>query len=218
MLLVEDCPLNTKIVRHYLRETKLAIHAVTSAADGIAAVADGYDIILSDWSLPDMSGVKMLAAMRENGVQSPAIFITADPGSAMKDGLADLPNVALLAKPLSQEQVLRAVAERVMKSKYRIGSDGPGTGGSMLFSSDMTHNMREQCELLTRAARENDIKAAIAVCYMLVGAAGPLGYSHIGRLAASLVEAVAADQPRSAQMQIVKELARQMSSAFGGRG
>ncbi|MEY3230963.1 MAG: response regulator [Phycisphaerales bacterium] len=218
MLLVEDCPLNTKIVRHYLRETKLAIHAVTSAADGIAAVADGYDIILSDWSLPDMSGVKMLAAMRENGVQSPAIFITADPGSAMKDGLADLPNVALLAKPLSQEQVLRAVAERVMKSKYRIGSDGPGTGGSMLFSSDMTHNMREQCELLTRAARENDIKAAIAVCYMLVGAAAPLGYSHIGRLAASLVEAVAADQPRSAQMQIVKELARQMSSAFGGRG
>jgi hypothetical protein len=72
--------------------------------------------------------------------------------------------------------------------------------------------------LLTRAARENDIKAAIAVCYMLVGAAAPLGYSHIGRLAASLVEAVAADQPRSAQMQIVKELARQMSSAFGGRG
>jgi hypothetical protein len=53
---------------------------------------------------------------------------------------------------------------------------------------------------------------------MLVGAAAPLGYSHIGRLAASLVEAVAADQPRSAQMQIVKELARQMSSAFGGRG
>jgi hypothetical protein len=215
LLLVEDCPLNTKIVKHYLRETRLSINSVSTATEGINAVAEGYDIILTDWSLPDMSGVKMLTSIRESGIQSPAIFITADPTSAMKDGLAELPNVSVLAKPLTQEQVLRAVAEKVMNGKYNMG-DGKGGKASSL-NADLSQNMREQSEALIRAAKNKDVKAALPICFMLIGAAAPMGYPQLGGIASSLVDLSQSNQPISRQQQVLNELARQMAAAFGGR-
>jgi hypothetical protein len=218
LLLVEDCPLNTKIVKHYLRETKLQITAVATAADGINAAADGFDIILTDWSLPDMSGVKMLTQIREGGITTPAIIITADPVGAIKEGLAELPNVAVLAKPITQEQVLRAVAERVMDRKAASPTETTKSGGTMSLSSDLLSSMREQAEVLNKAARNKDVKAALPICFMLIGAAAPMGHPQLGGMASTLVDAASANQPIARQLAVLNELARHMTSAFGARG
>lgn len=215
LLLVEDCPLNTKIVKHYLRETRLTVTAVTTGAEGVNAAADGYDVIVTDWQLPDMTGVKMLTQIREGGIQSPAIFVTADPAGALKEGLAELPNVAILPKPISQEQLLRAVAERVMSGKQAgVTETGNGAGADQL-NSDLANNMREQADQLAKAAAAKDVKKALPICFMLIGAAAPLGHPQLGGAASSLVDAASSNQPISRQLQVLNELARQMQAVFG---
>jgi len=216
LLLVEDCPLNTKIVKHYLRETRLVVTAVTTGAEGINSAADGYDVLVTDWQLPDMTGVKMLTQIREGGIQSPAIFVTADPAGALKEGLAELPNVAILPKPISQEQLLRAVAERVMSGKQGGGEQGTGAGAEQL-NSDLASSMRDQAEALAKAAANKDIKSALPIAFMLIGAAAPLGHPQLGGIASSLVDAASSNQPMSRQLQVLNELARQLQSVFGRR-
>jgi signal transduction histidine kinase len=92
-------------------------HEVTEAEDaagGLALLAGGgtYDLLVTDYAMPRMSGAELIERARDLRPGMPAIIIT---GYADSDQIARKPeNVAVLAKPFSSEQmrrVLQAVGE-----------------------------------------------------------------------------------------------------------
>ena len=91
---------------------------------------------------------------------------------------------------------------------------GNGAGADQL-NNDLANNMREQADQLVKAAAAKDVKKALPICFMLIGAAAPLGHPQLGGAASSLVDAASSNQPISRQLQVLNELARQMQAVFG---
>ena len=80
VLLVEDQP---ALRRAYARILEGAGYAVMQAADGRhatdALMAECYDVILTDITMPGMSGTQLLRAVRERGLDVPVLLVTANP-------------------------------------------------------------------------------------------------------------------------------------------
>lgn len=114
--------------------------SVYVAVDGpscltIAATVEA-DLYLLDVSMPGMSGWQLARLLRESGVASPVVIISADAGSRPKVRMPDDPNDDFLTKPLVLHQFLerigslleiewiteREVADRV--TRYSLPLDG----------------------------------------------------------------------------------------------
>jgi two-component system chemotaxis response regulator CheY len=109
ILIVDDM----RMTRMKLRKicSDLGIRQVTEAVDGAQALTmlnqAKPDLILSDWNMPNLSGIELIQKVRENPSLSniPVIFITAESEknsiiSALKFGVADY-----VLKPFSDESV-----------------------------------------------------------------------------------------------------------------
>lgn len=66
ILVVEDFPTMRRIVRNYLNE--LGFSSVDEAEDGVIALqkleAGGFDLVVTDWDMPNMDGLHLLQAIR----------------------------------------------------------------------------------------------------------------------------------------------------------
>ena len=79
MLLVEDSPTDALLVKHALRR-EYAIDAVRSAGEAMARLRDNaYLVVITDYGLPDMSGLDLLAWVKEQGLTVPVRGIERSP-------------------------------------------------------------------------------------------------------------------------------------------
>jgi two-component system OmpR family response regulator len=78
LLVVEDSP---KLARFLVRALAEEGHAVDQVADGPAALeragANAYDALVLDWMLPGMDGVAVCRSLRDRGVRTPILMLTA---------------------------------------------------------------------------------------------------------------------------------------------
>ncbi|WP_234418787.1 EAL domain-containing protein [Parazoarcus communis] len=97
-LYVEDNPVDVDLLQRTLARSmpELAIDVASSLAEGLAAIDLGrtYDIVLTDLSLPDGSGLDLLGAIHERGLALACVVLTGsgDEGAAiaaLKSGADD---------------------------------------------------------------------------------------------------------------------------------
>jgi two-component system, OmpR family, response regulator len=78
LLLVED---EERVARILARGLSEEGHQVDVCASGLQARDQGlsvpYDVVLLDWSLPDLDGLSVLRAWRARGVRTPVLLLTA---------------------------------------------------------------------------------------------------------------------------------------------
>ena len=78
-LIVDDSKLNLKVAENVLKNFLVTTESVTSGLECLSCVnSKKYDIIFMDIMMPNMSGVEVLRKLRENGVNTPVIALTAD--------------------------------------------------------------------------------------------------------------------------------------------
>ena len=78
VLLVDDDSQLTEMLAEYLQPEGMAITAVGSGTQGLSrAQQDEYDLIILDVMLPGLSGFDVLRQLRQGGVQSPVLMLTA---------------------------------------------------------------------------------------------------------------------------------------------
>jgi DNA-binding response OmpR family regulator len=78
ILLVEDERKVASFVARALRENAYAVDVAATGEEGFPlAVENSYDAILLDVRLPGMSGVELCRRLRQEGVQSPILMLTA---------------------------------------------------------------------------------------------------------------------------------------------
>lgn len=81
-LVVDDFSTMRRIVRNLLKE--LGYSNVDEAEDGVVAMqklgAGGIDFVVTDWNMPNMTGIELLRAIRANAQLShlPVLMITAE--------------------------------------------------------------------------------------------------------------------------------------------
>ncbi len=78
LLIVEDSP---KLARFLVRALTEEGHVVDQVVDGPAALqqveAVAYDAIVLDWMLPGMDGISVCRTLRDRGVRTPILMLTA---------------------------------------------------------------------------------------------------------------------------------------------
>jgi DNA-binding response OmpR family regulator len=126
LLLVED---EVRVARTLARGLGEEGHQVDLCATGQAALEQGqaidYDVVLLDWSLPDLDGVSVLRAWREAGLRTPVLLLTArgstgEKVTGLRAGADDY-----LVKPFAFEELLA----RLEALHRRNGAEEPAALG-----------------------------------------------------------------------------------------
>jgi two-component system chemotaxis response regulator CheY len=90
---------------------------VHEAGDGVEALAairnDEPDVVLSDWNMPNMTGIQLLQQLRTEGFGTPFAFVTSEGSDEMRDMAAAAGALFLIAKPFTPE-AFRAAIEPVL--------------------------------------------------------------------------------------------------------
>ncbi len=81
LLVVDDTPMNIKVVRHFLKDTGIKIDSADNGDDAIRLAAEKkYDIILMDQRMPGMDGTTAMRRIKKGSLneKTPFICLTAD--------------------------------------------------------------------------------------------------------------------------------------------
>ncbi|MDR1422795.1 MAG: response regulator transcription factor [Coriobacteriales bacterium] len=116
LLYVEDHKDLARALAQVLRKNNYSVDLAFDGENGLlSALSDAYDLIVLDIMLPKMDGISVLKRLREDGIQTPVILLTArgDPTEIVRglDAGAD----DYLAKPFRADELLarlRALGRR----------------------------------------------------------------------------------------------------------
>ena len=121
ILVVEDHPLNRKLVRDVLQAAGYEVVEATTGEEGLTAVETAPpDLVLMDLQLPGIDGTETLHRMRE-GLLDPSVPVVAVTAFAMpsdRAGAAEAGFVGYVEKPISV---------RALPAQVRSYLDGAGS-------------------------------------------------------------------------------------------
>ena len=113
ILIVDDSKAMRMIVTRTLRQAGFGDHDFVEAengAEGLAKVGtEKPDLVLSDWNMPEMSGIEFLQALRAGGDTTRFGFVTSESTDAMRDLAAESGALFLIAKPFTADTFSEAL-------------------------------------------------------------------------------------------------------------
>ena len=119
VLVLDDDPDFVEIASRMLSSAGCSVMASGEPADAlqlVASWADEIDLVMTDQSMPGMTGVVFIARAREMGLDAPAVIVAAtDPGLSEADR-ARLGILDVLRKPVRRSALLELVG-RVAKGR-----------------------------------------------------------------------------------------------------
>ncbi|MGA3009807.1 MAG: response regulator [Terracidiphilus sp.] len=114
ILLVDDSKTMRMIIQRAIRQAGYRSLAVGEAENGVQALeklhTEQPKLILSDWNMPEMSGIDFLMQVRAEQNMVPFGFITSENSTSMKDLAMNSGATFLICKPFSPEDVQNALA------------------------------------------------------------------------------------------------------------
>lgn len=114
ILIVDDSKAMRAIVRRALSATgAYAAAEVVEATNGAEALdmvgAEQPDVVLSDWNMPEMTGIELLEALNAAGNLPPFGFVTSESTPEMHDRAMANGARFLVSKPFTPESLERAL-------------------------------------------------------------------------------------------------------------
>ena len=138
ILIAEDDQELRALFAHVLRKNDYAVTGVTNGAEALEALERHYfDLIISDIMMPVMDGYTLVRQLREEGIRTPVLMITA------KDAFDDMRLGFLsgtddyMVKPINvNEMVLRVTA--LLRRAQMINERRQVIGGTVLSCDSLT--------------------------------------------------------------------------------
>jgi two-component system chemotaxis response regulator CheY len=113
ILVTDDSRVMRQIVIRTLRQAGYDDHEIIQAPDGLEALqmvgSEKPDLVLSDWNMPEMTGLECLEALRAAGSQVPFGFVTSEGSPEMREKAANAGALFLIAKPFTEETFREAL-------------------------------------------------------------------------------------------------------------
>lgn len=106
VVIADDSRVMRQIVIRTLRQAGYAWD-ITEASDGAESLQLAQqlrpDLVLSDWNMPEMTGIEMLRTMRAQGMDIPLGFVTSEGSAEMREQAEAAGALFLIAKPFTAE-------------------------------------------------------------------------------------------------------------------
>ncbi len=118
ILVVDDFATMRKVIKNLLRQ--IGYQNVTEAEDGVAALKElrsqKIDFVISDWNMPNMTGIELLRAVRADSELSslPFLMVTAE---SLKENVLEAVKAGVsnyIVKPFTAE-VLSEKIEKIIE-------------------------------------------------------------------------------------------------------
>ena len=117
ILVADDSRVMRQIVIRTLRQAGYDDHDIVEAEDGADSLAkigsEHPDLVLSDWNMPNMTGIECLQALRSSGSSVPFGFVTSEGSPEMREQADAAGALFLVAKPFTADS-FREVIEPVL--------------------------------------------------------------------------------------------------------
>ncbi len=140
VLVVEDDRELRELVRRYLERAGHAVHTTGSGAEALGLLGTGgVDLVVLDLGLPDVDGLEVLAAAREER-EIPVVVLTAR--SDVADRIDGLRRGAddYVTKPFSPTELVLRVQAVLHRTRGAAAAPGPATfGGGRLRLDEARH-------------------------------------------------------------------------------
>ena len=129
VLCVEDDKVLQLVSLKLLSKVFKSVKIAVDGEQGLAMAQRGYDLILTDFFMPNMSGAQMTRALREKGWRTPIVGVTAATIAGQKQELLDAGVDLVLFKPINADIVLRAVGQLQAAGHFAdlTPHEGPGS-------------------------------------------------------------------------------------------
>lgn len=105
-LVVDDSRAMRMIVTRTLKQAGFN-QPIIEAANGAEALelirTENPSLVLSDWNMPEMSGIELLAAVRQDGNEVQFGFVTSESSAEMKQLALDTGASFIITKPFTPE-------------------------------------------------------------------------------------------------------------------
>ena len=124
ILVVEDEFSLADIIATKLRKEKYNVDISLDGQDGLdKALSDIYDLIILDIMLPKINGIEILKEIRDNGIETKVIMLTAK--SSLDDKLIGFENGAndYITKPFHMEELIARVNVQLRSNEKNINKD-----------------------------------------------------------------------------------------------
>jgi signal transduction histidine kinase len=183
VLFVEDNPDDAALVERELRrcgyDLPPAPERVETPRDLTAALEKPWDVIISDFSMPRLTGPEALAICRERGLTTPFIIVSGTVGeeqavSALKAGASDFIsklNLARLGPAVARElreaesREARRKAEAQLLQAQKMDAIGQLAGGVAHDLNNILGVILGHGELLLRANRDEPVRRRVtSIC------------------------------------------------------
>lgn len=110
-----------------LLSEQYACQTAETADQALARLAaDSYDVVLTDISMPGLSGLELLGHIRQRFANTPVIIISGIGDKEHAQGLINLGAFDFLLKPYRLEDVERSVERAVEFKDRQVNSQEPG--------------------------------------------------------------------------------------------
>ncbi len=118
VLVVEDDPTVGRYVQRGLEEQRMQVDLVDDGSTGLErASTDIYDVIVLDLRLPGLSGVEVLRTLRDRGVSTPVLVLTANDVVESKVQVLRTGADDYVTKPFALEELLARVEALIRRPK-----------------------------------------------------------------------------------------------------
>ncbi len=151
LLIAEDDTKLLKSLKHIFEGNKYMVDAVSNGIDAYDyAVTDEYDGIVLDIMMPGMDGIEVLRKIREKGISTPALFLTAKTEIEQRVEGLDAGADDYLPKPFATQELLARV-RAMLRRKAHYAPDIIQVNGLALNRSTYELSFEEQvCSLSGR--------------------------------------------------------------------
>src|SRR5579872_1022605 len=154
ILVVEDQQRLAMLLRRVLTEERHAVDIANDGARGVdLAASDTYDLVILDRMLPEMDGLEVCQEMRESGVQTPVLMLTAR--GSVEDRVEGLNAGAddYLVKPFAMEELLARVNALLRRRDREIETTTELRIGDLVLDL-VRHEVRRGDRIIELTAKE----------------------------------------------------------------
>lgn len=114
ILIIDDKASIRLTFQYALTCSEWQVEVAKSGHEALSRMAErSYDLIFLDLRMPDKDGLEVLAEMRQAGVETPVVLITAYANPSSESAAKNLGCIGCLPKPATPEE-LRIIASRVL--------------------------------------------------------------------------------------------------------
>lgn len=107
VVVADDSRVMRQIVIRTLRQAGYDWWEIEEAENGVAALEKireiKPDFVLSDWNMPEMTGIELLRNLRGEGNQTPFAFVTSEGSAAMRAQAEQAGALFLISKPFTAD-------------------------------------------------------------------------------------------------------------------